>query len=105
MDINCGSLEKKRHQLCCYSILGMLAVVGLQEKWALMPHGWLKGLPCQHAASLAFRGGGPIILVHTRRTTKLKCKIEDKEHSIYVQINPSTPDSLAIATVHRKCTL
>ena len=100
MGINCGSLEKKLHQLYCYLILAMPDVVCLQEVWTSMPEGWLNGLPYQHATSQPFRGGGLIILVHTRRTNKQKWKIEAKEHSLCVLINPGHPDSLAIATVH-----
>ena len=54
MGINCGSLEKELHQLYCYLILGMLDVVRMQEKWALMPNEWLNGLPYQQVAPLPF---------------------------------------------------
>ena len=100
MGINCGSLEKKLHQLYCYLILGMPDAVCLQEVWTLMTKGWLNGLPYQQTASQPFRGGGVIILVHIRRTSKKKWKMEAKEHSLCVHINPGHPDSLAIATVH-----
>ena len=41
-----------------------------------------------------------IILVHTRRTTKQKWKIEAREHSLCVLVNPGHSDLLAIATLH-----
>ena len=58
MGINCGSLEKKRHQLYCYLILGMPDIVCPQETWALMPEGWLNELPYQHVAPDPYKGGG-----------------------------------------------
>ena len=100
MGVNCGTLEKKLHHLYWYLILAMPDAVCLQEVWTLMPEGWPNGLPYQQAASQLFRGGGLIILVHIRRTSKKKWKIEAKEHSLCVHINPGHPDSLAFATVH-----
>ena len=98
--INCGSLEKKLHQLYCYLILGMPDIVCLQETWALMPEGWLNGLPYQHVASNPYKGGGLVILVHTRRLSKKKWKTDVRKHSLCAHINPGLPTSIAVASVH-----
>ena len=100
MGINCGSLEKKLHQLYCYLILGRPDIVCLQETWALMPEGWLNGLPYQHVASDPYKGGGLVILVHTRRLSKKKWKTDVRKHSLCVHINPGLPTSIAVASVH-----
>ena len=100
MGIKCRSLEKKLHRLYRYLILGMPDIVCLQETWALMPEGWLNGLPYQHVASDPYKGGGLAVIVHSRRPSKRKWKTDVRKHSLCVLINSGLPTSIAVASVH-----